>query len=669
MQTNKLDLFFDDSTELGALHRTLDWSTSPLGIPEQWPVELRILIPIMLSSGQPMFIVWGAARTLLYNDAYAEILGQKHPVALGQDFLNVWDEIRKDLEHIVSRAYQGKSVQMDDIELLVERRGFREETHFQFFYAPVRGDRGTVCGFMAACTEITAHVMAERALAVSEARHRGVLINMDEGFCLFDQNFTIQEVNDATTNMVGLPREEIIGRNHWDRFPGTADSELGRMYHRVLATQQNEACEFAYRYEDGRERWYEVRAFPVQSSLAVLFRDITDKRKMLESLQLANRRKDEFLAMLAHELRNPLAPIRSGAELLMMGNLDMEQVRNTSAVISRQVQHMTSLVDDLLDVSRVTRGHVTLNMEEVDLSSIVTDAVEQLRPLLSAKHHQLSIHLPSDPAKVMGDSKRLLQILSNLLNNAAKYTPEGGHITVRIEVLNQETVKVSVQDNGIGMSSELKDQAFELFTQADRTPDRTQGGLGIGLALVKSLTELHRGTVQATSAGINQGSEFTVSLPLLPAHQARAQPQDEVVTCPITDPLRVLVVDDNEDAARMLGMLLEMSGHEVMLEFTAMGGLERALNQVPDVCLLDIGLPEMDGLELARRIRAQTALQRTKLVAITGYGQEEDRRNSAAAGFDHHWVKPVNPFKMTSFLASLSRGLSPRADTVTDKVS
>jgi PAS domain S-box-containing protein len=647
---------FDDATELGARHRALDWSSTPLGAPEHWPAGLRTLVPIMLSSSQPMFIVWGEARSLLYNDAYAELLGHKHPAALGQDFLNVWHEIRDDLFPIVTRAYQGESVQMYDIELWMERRGFREETHFQFFYAPVRDDGGFICGFMAACTEITTHVMAARSLAVSEARHRGVLANMDEGFCLFDQNFTIQEINDATTQMVGLPREDIIGRNHWDRFPGTADSELGRMYHRVLATQQKESCEFAYRHEDGRECWYEVRAFPVQSSLAVLFRDITDKRKMLESLHLADRRKDEFLAMLAHELRNPLAPIRSGAELLMMEHLNMEQVRNTSAVISRQVQHMTSLVDDLLDVSRVTRGHVTLNLEAVDMASIVADAVEQLRPLLSSKHHQLTIHLPSDPARVMGDSERLLQILSNLLNNAAKYTPEGGHITVRVDVFNQETVRVSVQDTGIGMSNELQAQAFELFTQADRTPDRTQGGLGIGLALVKSLTELHRGTVQAASAGIDRGSEFTVSLPLLPADHAPAQPPGEAIACPNADPLRVLVVDDNEDAARMLGMLLEMSGHEVMLEFTAKGGLERALSQLPDVCLLDIGLPEMDGLELARRIRGKPALCRTKLVAITGYGQEEDRRNSAAAGFDHHWVKPVSPLTMTRFLASLSRG-------------
>jgi PAS domain S-box-containing protein len=662
MATYVFDRIFVGATEMARLHRALDWGSTPLGSPERWQEGLRTLVPIMLTSKQPMFIVWGEERTLLYNDAYAGLLGHKHPQALGQDFLQVWHEIRADLEPIVARAYRGESVQMDDIELWMERRGFREETHFQFFYAPVRDDGGLVCGYVAACTEITAHVLAERALAVSEARHRGVLANMDEGFCLFDRDFTIQEVNEATTHLVGLPREDIIGRNHWDRFPGTQDSELGRMYLRVLATQQKESCEFAYQYPDGRHRWYEIRAFPVQESLAVLFRDITERRQMLESLQLADRRKDEFLAMLAHELRNPLAPIRTAAELLMMDNGGSAQVRHSSAVISRQVQHLTSLVDDLLDVSRVTRGLVTLDLQEVDMAKVVADAVEQARPLLAAKRHQLAIHLPSASAQVMGDSKRLLQVLSNLLNNAGKYTPDGGHITVRVDVPSQETVRVSVKDNGMGMSAELADQAFELFTQADRTLDRTQGGLGIGLALVRSLTELHHGSVQARSAGRDQGSEFILSLPRLHAQPSAAQPQAQAIAPPAGHPLRVLVVDDNEDAARMLATFLEMSGHQVMLEFSARRGLARALAQVPDVCLLDIGLPEMDGLELARQMRAQPALQHTKLVAITGYGQEQDRQNSAAAGFDHHWVKPVDPAVMTSLLASLSGAeMSPDA--------
>lgn len=636
-------------------HQAFDWRSTPLGAPDQWQEPLRALVRVMLDSNQPMFIVWGQERTLLYNDPYAELLGQKHPAALGRDFLEVWHEIRADLEPILSRAFRGEPVQMNDIELWMERRGFREETHFQFFYAPVRNDRGTVCGFMAACTEITGQVMAERRLAASEARHRGVLANMDEGFCLFGRDFTILEINDETPRLVGLSLEELIGTNHWERFPGTKESALGRMYQRVITTQQKESCEFAYRYPDGRERWYEIRAFPVHEGLAVLFRDITEQRKALEALKLADRRKDEFLAMLAHELRNPLAPIRTAAELLMTDNIPGAQVRQTSAVISRQVRHMTSLVDDLLDVSRVTRGLATLDLGEVDMARGVADAIEQARPLIASKRHHLAIRLASEPAKVLGDSKRLVQIFGNLLNNAAKYTPPGGNITVQLSVPRAGRVAVSVEDNGIGMSPELTEQAFELFTQADRTPDRTQGGLGIGLALVKSLTELHQGTVSATSGGPGAGSTFTVTLPRLQPPPSPHPSQTEARPAQTGNSLRILVVDDNEDAARMLAMFLEAAGHEVMLEFSARSGLARALAQVPDVCLLDIGLPEMDGMEVARQIRAHPFMQHTRLIAVTGYGQAQDRRNTAAAGFDHHLVKPVDPAMLKSLLASIPR--------------
>lgn len=650
MPKDALARFFAGSTEMAKRHRAFDWSSTSLGPPNGWREHLRALVRIMLDSNQPMFIVWGEERTLLYNDTYAELLGNKHPQALGQDFLKVWQEIRDDLEPIVNRAYRGEPVQMNDIELWMLRRGYLEETHFQFFYAPVRGDEGIVFGFMAACTEITGQVMAERRLAMSEARHRGILANMDEGFVLFDRDFKILEINDATPQLVGLSREELIGHNHWERFPGTKESELGSLYQRVLATQHKESCEFAYRYPDGRERWYEIRAFPVQDCLAVIFRDITDQRKILETLKLADRRKDEFLAMLAHELRNPLAPIRSAAELLMMDNISGAQVRQSSVVISRQVRHMTSLVDDLLDVSRVTRGLATLRLEEVDLAKVVSDAVEQVRHLLSSKAHQLSIHLASAPAMVLGDSKRLVQIFGNLLNNAAKYTQAGGRIAVHVETPDPGQVSMSVQDNGIGMTPDLTEQAFELFTQANRTPDRTQGGLGIGLALVKSLTELHHGTVVATSGGPGAGSTFTVTLPRLRTQPWPHPPQTEAPLAQPAPSLRILVVDDNEDAAKMLAQFLEMAGHEVMVEFSARRGLDKALSQAPDVCLLDIGLPEINGLELAREIRAHPALKHTTLVAITGYGQEQDRKNTAAAGFDHHLVKPIDPVMLTRLL-------------------
>ncbi|MCC6070030.1 PAS domain-containing protein [Massilia sp. GCM10020059] len=378
--------------------------------------------------------------------------------------------------------------------------------------------------------------------------------------------------------------------------------------------------------------------------------DITDRVRAEEALRQDDRRKDEFLAMLAHELRNPLSPIGAAADLLAMGRLDAARVRQTSAVISRQVKHMTGLVDDLLDVSRVTRGLITLESEKLDARRIVAEAVEQVRPLIDARRHQLTVHTPPEPAYVMGDQKRLTQVLANLLNNAAKYTPLDGSIVIAVE-LDGGYVRTRVTDNGIGMAPEVLARAFELFSQAERTSDRSQGGLGIGLALVKSLVELHGGTVSAHSDGIGAGSTFTLCLPRV---AAQAPGRRDVPDTAQADPARVMkvmVVDDNTDAAEMLAMYVEALGHEVAVEYSSAKALALAQAVRPDVCLLDIGLPDMDGYELARRLRADDATASSVLVAVTGYGQEQDRSRTRAAGFDHHFVKPVN----TAALAELLR--------------
>jgi PAS domain S-box-containing protein len=366
------------------------------------------------------------------------------------------------------------------------------------------------------------------------------------------------------------------------------------------------------------------------------------------ALREAARRKDEFLAMLAHELRNPLAPISAAAQLLQFGKVDAERVQHASQIISRQVRHMTGLVDDLLDVSRVTTGMIALDETQLDIGQVVRDAVEQVTPLLRARRHQLQLHIAPHEALVTGDRKRLVQVIANLLGNAAKYTHEEGHITVTTTV-RVEHVLVTVRDNGIGMAPELQARAFDLFAQAERTSDRSLGGLGLGLALVKSLVELHRGTVTCASAGPGQGSEFTVCLP-------RAAPA-AVPVVPLADTdasalsaLRILVVDDNVDAAAMLAMLLEASGHVALVENGSLRALETARREAPQVCLLDIGLPEMDGNELARRLRADPATSTALLVAITGYGQEADQVQSAEAGFDHHFLKPVEIARLLAVL-------------------
>lgn len=392
----------------------------------------------------------------------------------------------------------------------------------------------------------------------------------------------------------------------------------------------------------------------ILTQLASIAANGFENARLYSSLQEQDRRKDEFLAMLAHELRNPLAPISAAAELLSHLNLDKARIKRTVDVISRQVKHMTGLVDDLLDVSRVTRGLISLNKTDVDIKSVVADAVEQVRPLVEAKGHYLTVESAPEPMHVLGDQKRLVQVMTNLLHNAAKYTLDGGSIRIRLEALH-DSVLIHVMDNGIGIASELQPHIFELFSQAERTSDRSQGGLGIGLALVKSLIGLHDGDITLISDGIGGGCTFTVSFPGAPDKGASAEKPD--VELPISSQhrkLRVLVVDDNIDAAEMLSMYLQVSGHEVLVEHSSKSALERARSELPDVCMLDIGLPEMDGNELARRLRTQPETANAVLVAITGYGQERDRGNAENAGFDHYFVKPMDTSKLASLLSKIS---------------
>jgi PAS domain S-box-containing protein len=381
--------------------------------------------------------------------------------------------------------------------------------------------------------------------------------------------------------------------------------------------------------------------------------DITSRKQVEQKLKDNDQRKDEFLAMLAHELRNPLAPIGAAAEVLQLVKLNEEGVRQTSQIIGRQVKHMTSLVDDLLDVSRVTRGLVELDSAPVDIRHIVSDSVEQVTSLVQSRCHHLALHLPPETTMVMGDRKRLIQVVTNILNNAAKYTQEGGTIGLAVEV-HTEQVSIEVKDNGAGMSPELAARAFDLFVQEERTSDRSSGGLGLGLALVKSLVNLHGGTVKCESAGLGQGSRFTVCLPRLVQEQSLAGRQNiESHPRKRPDSLLILIVDDNADAASLMAMLLEASGHELVVEHSPHRALELARKVSPDVCLLDIGLPEMDGNELAQRLRAAPETANSVLIAITGYGQDEDRKQTRAAGFNHHLVKPVDLQQLNSLLANV----------------
>jgi len=378
-------------------------------------------------------------------------------------------------------------------------------------------------------------------------------------------------------------------------------------------------------------------------------------QRQQERLEREHQRKDEFLAMLAHELRNPLAPISSAAQLLRVLFADVPRIKDVSGVISRQVAHMTHLVDDLLDVSRVTRGLVTINQTTVELGAVLREAAEQIKPVIDARKHSLTLEIAPEALPVCGDRTRLVQVAANLLNNAAKYTPDGGVLHVSLAQDGAMAV-LRISDNGIGIGADLLPVVFDLFTQAERTPDRAQGGLGLGLALVKKLVELHGGAVAVSSAGQGQGSTFTVRLPLLAA-SAGAAPAAAAVPSSL-GPLRILVVDDNIDAAQTLGMLLETAGHAVTVEHSAKAALARAGEGRFDIVLLDIGLPDMSGHELAGALRQLPGCTDCALVAVSGYGQEQDRRLSREAGFDAHLVKPVPPDLLVETIARVANANS-----------
>jgi signal transduction histidine kinase/ActR/RegA family two-component response regulator len=388
---------------------------------------------------------------------------------------------------------------------------------------------------------------------------------------------------------------------------------------------------------------------------STLLREREKLTRLTEALQAADRKKDDFLAMLGHELRNPLAPISAGAQLLCKIPGTDPRVLRTSEVIARQVAQMTKIVSDLLDVSRVTRGLIALDKADVEMSMIVTAAVEQVRPLIEARRHTLTVSVPPEPVHVQADPARLVQVMSNLLTNAAKYTNDGGRIHVTLEATQAE-VAVKVQDNGVGISEQLMPEVFELFTQGSRSADRSQGGLGLGLALVKHLVELHGGRVQAASDGPGRGSAFTLYLP------RSAQPKARELAPAATGAagasgLRMLVVDDNVDAAETLAQWLSIEGHVVLLAHDGPSALALVQRQAEalDAAILDIGLPGMDGWELARQLRDTPQAGHAMLVALTGYGQSGDRQRSAAAGIDHHLVKPADPELLRTVLRQAAR--------------
>lgn len=524
---------------------------------------------------------------------------------------------------------------------------------------PVLNADGSVKEWIGANTDITQRKQQEDALRESEARFRTITDAMPQMVWSTRGDGYHEYYNQRWYDFTGMQVGSTDGEG-WESVVHPEDQDATwQVWEHSLKTGEPYEIRYRLRHHSGQYRWALGRALPVRDDAGRIIRwmgtctDIHDQKLAEDALREADRLKDEFLAMLAHELRNPLAPISAAAELMEMAQLDPEHIRRTSQVINRQVRHMTSLVDDLLDVSRVTRGLVNIERKPLELKLIVSSAVEQVMPLVKAKGHHLSVETPAEAVRVLGDQKRLVQVLTNLLNNAAKYTPANGRLHLGMS-LSEGWIFLSIKDDGIGITPELQSRIFELFTQAERSPDRAQGGLGIGLALVKSLVELHGGQVSCSSAGLGKGSEFIVTLPSAAQEQEPAENHRHALPNPAAKRLRILIVDDNADAAAMLSMYLKTSGHEVEMEHASSKALERARSEHFDVCVLDIGLPEIDGYALASRLKAEKGTAGARLIAVTGYGQEQDRQRALVAGFDHHLVKPVDTATLARVLSELT---------------
>jgi PAS domain S-box-containing protein len=654
-------MFLSGGGEVGEMMRTQDWSASPLGHPRTWPQALRIVVGLMLNSKFPMFVAWGKELGFLYNDSYREILGDKHPRAMGGRFHDIWSEIWDDIGPLIDRALNGEATYVERLLLVMNRHGYEEPTWFTFSYSPVPDEHGAIQGMHCACVEVTEQVLAEKYRDEENERFRALFEQAPGVMAVVrGPEHVFELANQSYLQLVG--HRQIIGKTVREALPEVVGQGFFELLDRVYGTGEpfvGHALPVRLQLEPGGplvERFVDFVYQPIRdasgavSGIFVEGSDVTQRKQVEDELRAANRQKDQFLAMLAHELRNPLAPIMTAAQLLKVGRLDARSVANASEIIGRQAAHMTDLVNDLLDVSRVTRGLVTLEKEELDLNVIVSAAVEQVRPLVDARRHSLTLQLSGRSAHVIGDRTRLVQVISNILNNAAKYTAPGGRIVLSVTV-DEKRVLVAVRDNGVGIAPDILPYIFDLFTQAERTPDRSQGGLGIGLALVKSLVALHGGSVYASSEGIGEGSEFCICLPRLVAPNGVDDDGASAAGVQAPGALRVMVVDDNVDAAQMLAALLEVQGHAVSVEYDAKGALERVRREAHDVLLLDIGLPDMDGYELARRLRSQPESANATLVALTGYGQSQDRKDAEQAGFDHYLVKPADMDQVNEVLA------------------
>ena len=819
--------FLAGGGQMGGAMRTHDWSSTSLGEPVNWPQAVKTLVGIMLSASQPMFLAWGPKRVLLYNDGYAPMLGQHHGHALGVPFFETWPEVVEEVGALFAKVFAGRPVNMDDIELHLDRVGHPREAHFSFSYSPVMDGEGIVGGLFCVCSETTETVFASRrqaqtafqsglietlrplsdpievqaaasrllgeylganrvvyfeirgddyvieqdfasgvrplagrypvasfgdellstllqgrtvveadgtaepnrspsardsfaainvrghvdvplvkgghfvagmtvhctdrrewsshdvqliedtaeriwaaieqvraqaALKRSEERSAFVQRSSGVGVWYCDLPFDVLEWDDLVKAHFFLPPEALVTIETFydrivpeDREPTrqAIDSSIARCaeYDTVYRTRNPATGQVRWVRAIGRT-FYQVDGTPTRFDGVTI--DVSQQKLAEENLRQADRLKDEFLATLAHELRNPLAPLRNGLQILRIAAGDPAVLSRARAMMERQVDTMVRLVDDLLDVARISSGTIELRLQSESLQTVIARAVETAMPAIESFRHTLTVEAPPDPIVVNVDGARLAQVLANLIGNAAKYTPSGGRIEVDAFIQDGFAV-TSVRDNGVGIATGALGQVFGMFSQLGETRSMSQGGLGIGLFLAKKLVGLHGGQIYASSDGPGQGSTFTVRLPRTPVDgESRGDETGAHTESAAPRQLRILVVDDNEDAGDSLALRLSLEGHQARVARDGSTGLTIANDFHPHVAFLDIGMPGMTGYELAQAIRSAALPIRPLLVALTGWGSPSDVKLATAAGFDRHLTKPASNADLVKVLEGIS---------------
>ena len=615
------------------------------------------------------------ARVRYLNEVAESLTGWTHQEAAGQPLDGVFriinEQTRQPVENPATRALrEGVIVGLANHTILITKNG--TERPIDDSAAPIRGEEGNIAGCVLIFRDVSQQRQAVRALEQSEARKTAMFESALDCILNIDHEGTIVEFNAAAERTFGYGREDMVGRDLVAAiFPRAFRERHQNGLAHYLATGEeqflNQRLELSAVRADGSEFPVEftVTRIPVDGPplFTAFLRDITERKRteaalgqLADNLSEADRRKNEFLAMLAHELRNPLAPILNVVQMLRLTGGSGEAVALASEMMDRQVRQMVRLVDDLLDVSRISRGKIELRRERVELAMIAHQAVEAARSSYTNLNQELTVTLPPQPIFLNADPTRLAQVVGNLLNNACKFTDKGGRISVTVETEGtgpDAEVVIRVRDNGIGIAADQLSRIFEMFTQIETSVERSRSGLGIGLALVKTLVELHGGTVEVHSAGIGRGSEFVVRLPIL-VETSISPPHDPAVNEPTnTTTRRILVVDDNRDSAESLAMLLELAGNETHIVHDGIAAVEAATTFQPDVVMLDIGLPKLNGYQVARKIREQPCGKGMVLVALTGWGQDEDQEKSRKAGFNAHLVKPVDLAVLTKLLGEM----------------